>query len=848
VSSSNTATANVTVALAPPLTVAVSGQLVVPDTTRVDGDTNDTRLTPVSNNTFQTAQAMPNPVIVGGYVNQPGAGDEGPVKTAGDTGDFFRVELLRGQVIELTVANPSPATNDVDLQLYSNAQVLVDASIGTGATERLTVAASGTYFLRATAFGGASNYVLTVGQTGSMAQASDLVLSREFVPGELLVKSRPAGSRADTASAHVTTASIARTHGLELRPSAPDMHSLMKLDRVSAQTLDIQRKQVAGDDRPIRFVNEESRLKYTTLETIKALATRPDVEWVEPNWILHPFAVPNDPGFPRQRWHYEMIQLPQAWDTTTGSPNVVAAVLDTGVRRHSDLVDRLDPGFDFVSNSGAADGNGDDNDPSDPGSPSQGALEFHGTHVAGTIGATGNNAQGATGVAWNTRILPVRVLGLDGGSGEDIAQGILFAAGLQNRAGVLPVRKADVINLSLGGPGQCPQAFRDLFARVRAAGVIVIAAAGNDNVNGDYFPAGCPGVVTVSSVGPARTRAPYSNFGTGVDVAAPGGDMSRDLNGDGNPDGIYSTYSAMNGAAYVSTFADLQGTSMAAPHVAGVVALMKSVNPSLTPAMFDNLLTSGALTDDIGPPGADVLGIGLINAAKAVTAASGNPPSTPARLTVTPTSLNFGSTATANDVVVASAGNGTLTVASTMTSAPWITVANQQATPGALGTWRIQVNRTGLAAGTYNGWVDFRGSVGATVRVSLLMQVTTTASMPDAGQHYILLIDPDSGDTEYQVEVVARGETVNFRFPSVSLGTYELTAGTDLNNDGFICDNGEACAEYPELGESQPIEITGERSGLVLTTGFRTYTNTSGSSSALDSPSLTIRRGVRRLR
>ncbi|HTU64529.1 MAG TPA: S8 family serine peptidase [Steroidobacteraceae bacterium] len=838
------ASTNVTIAVAPPATVAVAGQIIVPDLTRVDTDTNDILLTPVANNTFQTAQALPNPAIVGGYVNMAGAGEDGPLKTSGDAGDFFRVDLLRGQVIELTVANPAPATNDVDLQLYASNQTLVDAAIGIDTTERLVVPANGTYYVRAVAYAGASNYVLTIGQTGTTAVASDLVLSRAFVPGELLVK--PKGiAAAGAASAETKANGIAGKFGLHPRPSAPQMHVLMKIDGSTLQAMDVQRKQTTGDGAAIRFESEEARLKYTTLQTIKSLATAGDVEWAEPNWVLTASAVPNDPGYPRQRWHYEMIHLPAAWDTTTGSANVVAAVVDSGVRRHADLVDHMDPGYDFVSGAGAGDGNGDDNDPSDPGSPSQGTLVFHGTHVAGTIGATSNNGQGVAGVAWNVRLLPVRVLGIEGGSGEDIAQGILFAAGLPNRAGVLPVRKADVINLSLGGPGGCSQAFRDVFARVRAAGVIVIAAAGNENAAAASFPASCPGVVAVSSVGVHRSKAPYSNYGTDVDVAAPGGDRSRDLNGDGFADGVYSTYSSFNGTNYLSTFTDLQGTSMAAPHVAGVVALMKSVNSALTPAQFDSLLASGALTDDIGPPGADVLGIGLINAAKAVQAASGTPPTAPARLTATPASLNFGNAVTSSDVVVASAGNGTVSVTSTAVSAPWISVVGP-AGAGALGSYRIQINRTGLAAGTYNGWVEFRGSVGAAVRVTLIMQVTTVASVADAGQHYVLLIDPATGDTKYQQNVNARGSPTAFRFTGVAPGTYLLSAGTDLNDDTYICDDGEACAEYPEFGEAQPLVIDRERSGLTLTTGFRVYSNTT--TTAAGAPRAEPVRAFRRLR
>jgi serine protease len=449
-------------------------------------------------------------------------------------------------------------------------------------------------------------------------------------------------------------------------------------------------------------------------------------------------------------------------------------------------------------------------------------------------------------VAWNVSIMPLRVLGVNGsGSTEDIIQSILAAAGLPNRSGSTPAQRADIINMSLGGPGSCSSAWQDAINRARAAGVIVIAAAGNDNADGNFTPAGCQGVVTVSSVGVDRARAPYSNFGTGVDVAAPGGDMSVDRNGDGAYDGIFSTYSIREGTTYYSSFALLQGTSMAAPHVAGVAALMKSVNASLTPANFDSLLASGALTDDIGAPGRDALGIGLINAAKAVRAAATAPPPVAPQLGVTPTSVNFGDVGTMNEVTVGNAGTGTINVTGTSTSATWLTVAPVQTGTNGLGTYRVQVNRSGLVNGTYNGWVEFRGSAGTAVRTSVLMQVVTVPTVPSAGYHYVLLIDSASGDALQQATVEARGASVDFTFTDVPPGTYELVAGTDMNNDQFICDEGEACAEYPLFGEATPIDVTGDRSGLNMLTGFRSSPATQTASGVAPAPE---KKGFRKLK
>lgn len=810
------ASATVTIT-APPASVTLSGTIAVPSTTQVDSDTNDPESTRAPNNSFAQAQTLPNPVIVGGYTNLPNTGADGPSFAPGDASDYYRVSLLAGQVIELVSADTT--SGYLNLDLYSSSQTLVDSSVGNEKVHQLSVRTSGVYFVVITALSGASNYNLTIGRSGSTALPSQLVLSREFVPGEVLVQ-----MKADSAAGigAQKQSRLASAYGLQRPYSVPGSHALMKLTGQSLQLAASSKPQLLANDSKIQFESEEARLKWQTLQMVQLLSQDPNVAWAEPNYIYRALAVPNDPEYVRQRWHYEQINLPAAWDVTTGRSNVIVAVIDTGVRPHTDLAPRFVAGYDFVRGANSGDGDDDDADPRDPGTPSGGSYTFHGTHVAGTIAATGNDGQGATGVAWNVSIMPLRVLGANGsGSTEDIIQAVLAAAGLPNRSGSIPAQRADIINMSLGGPGACSGAWQDAISRARVAGVIVVAAAGNDNADGNFTPAGCRGVVTVSSVGVDRARAPYSNYGTGVDVAAPGGDMSVDRDGDGAYDGIFSTYAIREGTTYYSSFALLQGTSMAAPHVAGVAALMKSVNPSLTPLSFDNLLTSGALTDDIGAAGPDALGVGLINAAKAVRAASATPPPAAPQLSVSPRSVNFGDVGTVNEVTLSNAGSGTVSVTGTSTSATWLTVAPVQTGTNGLGTYRIQANRSGLGNGTYNGWVEFRGSVGTAVRASVLMQVLTVPTVPSAGYHYVLLIDSASGTALREVAVEARGASVNYTFAGVPPGTYELAAGTDMNNDRYICDEGEACTEYPLVGEATPIDASSDRSGLNMLTGFR---------------------------
>lgn len=834
--------ASTTVGLtAPPASVTLSGTITVPSTTQVDSDTNDTESTRTPNDSFAQAQTLPNPVVVGGYVNQPNTGAEGPSFAPGDASDFYRVSLLAGQVIELVSADTT--TGYLNLDLYSSSQMLVDSSVGNEKVHQLTVRTSGVYFIAVTPLSGASIYNLAIGQSGSTALASQLVLSREFVPGEVLVQMKSGGVAAVGAQKQK---GVANAYGLQQPYAVPGTHALMKLSPQSMPLVASKKPQLSVNESKMQFESEEARLKWQTLQMVQTLSEDPNVEWVEPNYIYHADAVPNDPEYPRQRWHYEQMNLPTAWDTTTGRSNVIVAVIDTGVRPHTDLVPRFVAGYDFVRGAGSGDGDDDDADARDPGTPSGNSYSFHGTHVAGTIAATGNDGQGATGVAWNVGIMPLRALGVNNsGSTEDIIQAVLAAAGLPNRSGSTPAQRADIINMSLGNRGLCTSAWQDAITRVRVAGVIVIASAGNNNVDGDYTPGGCRGVVSVSAVGVDRARAPYSNYGTGVDVAAPGGDLSVDRDGDGAYDGIFSTFAIREGTTYYTSFALLQGTSMAAPHVAGVAALMKSVNASLTPLAFDNLLASGALTDDIGAAGPDALGIGLINAAKAVrAAATTTPPPVPPQLGVSPRSVNFGDVGSVNEVTVRNAGDGAINVTGTSTSAAWLTVAPGQISGNGLGTYRIQVNRSGLASGTYNGWVEFRGSAGTAVRASVLMQVMTVPTVPSAGYHYVLLIDSASGDALREVAVEARGGSVNYTFTDVPPGTYELAAGTDMNNDRYICDEGEACTEYPLVGEAAPIDATtADRTGLNMLTGFRSSPSAQTASDGSPPPE---KKGVRR--
>lgn len=414
-------------------------------------------------------------------------------------------------------------------------------------------------------------------------------------------------------------------------------------------------------------------VRIATGEPVEAVLARyradARVAYAEPNFIYSLAAVPNDPGYPLQ-WHYGNVNLPAAWDVATGSSLVIVAVLDTGILfAHPDVQGITVPGFDFVDN---------DSNPQDPFCPPPDDFA-HGTHVAGTVAAATNNATGVAGVNWGgpgkTKIMPLRIFGdiggLCGATSDDIIAAIEWAAD----------HSARVINMSFGGPG-FSQALQDAVTYAFNTGVVMVAAAGNDNANcPNFYPANYANVIGVAATDINNSKASYSSFGACVDLAAPGGDNTPDVNMDGAPDYVLSpagTPSTPTGYFWSA------GTSMAAPHVAGLAALL--ISKGVTgPAAVEAVMKSTAT--NLGP----TLGSGLINAAAALGAPAATNP-----VRVFAGTLNGGAITRSGDTVNA-ASNGTYTV----TNVP-------------AGTWTIFAWQDTNANGVIDG-SDLYGSAGGVV-------------------------------------------------------------------------------------------------------------------------------------
>ena len=375
------------------------------------------------------------------------------------------------------------------------------------------------------------------------AEAAVAPPTGQFVPGEVLVKPR----------AGVSESALSRLVDYPIAPQS------------SIDPLEVLQLQVpAGRE----------------LETVRRLRDSPLVEWAEPNYLRATLAVPNDQLYRQFQWNLRKIQAEQAWDITTGSPDVVVAVLDTGIdSSHPDLAGKLVPGYDFL------------NDTPNPADDSG-----HGTHKAGVIGAVTNNGAGVAGISWGARIMPVKVLN-SGGTGPDsvIARGIAYAVD----------HGARVINMSFGS-STTSRILASAVSYATNKGALLVAAAGNTakSDNAEIYPAAYDQVLAVAATDENDKVADFSQHHPYVGVSAPG---------------VHIVSTFWRGAGYGS-YVSSSGTSDAAPHVSGLAALIWSANPSLSNVQVRRIIQDTA--DDLGPPGKDdYYGTGRNNAFKALSAA-----------------------------------------------------------------------------------------------------------------------------------------------------------------------------------------------------------------------------------
>lgn len=798
---------------------SVRGSLTLPARVLLDSDTPDPHNLYIANDFPGQAQGIADLVSVIGYADQ-----------ILDPDDYFACPLTMGEKVVLRIAD---SATDLDLYLYQG-PTLVASSTATGPVETVTVPADDDYYIRVHAFNNGSIYNLGTGVTGAGVPAgpagSAWSVDDEFVPGEAVVRFKttgPGAMRQKRSSLRPAAEAEAQRMGIALAAVDPGGLARVLFDAGPSQKQLPTLTPAAGTGRL-----SERQAKQATLEKIRELSRDPAVAYAEPNFILRPTLDAHD-TYRYLQWNLDLIRLPMAWDNTVGDASVIVAVVDTGVLyNHPDLNANILKdgttvvGYDMISDPTVAnDGNGHDSNPIDSGDLVNGSKSsFHGTHVAGIIAAVTDNNKGVAGVSWNTKIMPVRVLGKGGGTSYDVAQGILFAAARTNAYGVFPKKggvntPADIINMSLGSE-DFSQAVQDAVNSARAAGVIVIAAAGNESTSQLFYPAADAGVVGVSAVDYAGKLAYYSNYGTYVDIAAPGGDLTADLYGDGNEDGILSTLGdGATPGSVVYNYVMYQGTSMAAPHIAGVVALMKAAyivagkSPAdLTPEILDDLIKGNTVSDKINDSITDYTrrhrdnnkGYGLIDADKAVLAAltlAGATVSSTPRLALQPSDLAFGLLTNQLTTHVTDRGLEPLQGVTVVPySEPWLTHSLSGS------SLVFTVNRAALADGSYSANVTVSSLNGGTDNafITLLKQANLAS---DVGAVYVILYNIVTQETVNQ-DIIDAANLYAYAMTNIISGSFILAAGTDLNNDNYLGDNGELFGIYPSLDQPSPFLVS----------------------------------------
>lgn len=548
---------------------------------------------------------------------------------------------------------------------------------------------------------------------------------------------------------------------------------------------------------------EESRALLAALDNLRGA---PGIEWSEPEYLARSLATPNDPGYATdQQWHYDLLNLPAAWDLATGAPTLVLAVVDTGVRTDNvDLNANVGPdGYDFVSSiSNSGDGDGRDGNPFDQGTFA--GNGHHGSHVGGTMGARGDNGTQGTGICWDAELMMLRALGTDGiGTTTDIAESIRYAAGLANASGLLPANPAVAINLSLG-TSSVSNAIQNAVNAAINAGSIVCAAAGNDgNGQAVLYPAAHAAVIAVAAADFSGDLAFYSNTGPEIDITCSGGSAGLNAAHD-----IWSTV----GVGVNGSLQPLAGTSMACAHATGVVGLLLTQFPGLTQAETETLLRDTAV--DAGAPGFDEgFGHGIVDAAAAVNDVT-------ADAAIPTGEIDFGATGARLVMQVQNVGGGSLdlqSLALTSVQEP----AGQPANTAWLGaviraddsTIDFTADRTGLAAGAWQAQVAIVTNGGTE---TLLVAVTVGGPpLTDVGDITVQLFE-DDGTTLAKQFIARFADGYAWQLRGVSRGSYFLRIGVDVDQDGTLGELGEPFGAWPNVADQALLDYHGQPLALDL--------------------------------
>ena len=811
----------------------LSGVISIESGSRIDQDTMD-QLRFAGASPASGAQTLPASFVLAGFVSSRNGSypllNGQLFSYAADPVDTYTVPMGPGETVILR--NFGGRDGDAELELRVTAGGILYGADETAADKPSvsvtldSAAPERNYSVEVSVAsgGGPARYVLVKAADGQLDSASLDWPDHPFLPGQAIVTLDATDS--GTMSSLATGMANAERHlgGSDWLMRMPAQASFLAVSATQRQA--------------------------ETLSWVTQLRQMPGVKDAVPNYQMSSMqSSPVDEPLYGLQWHYDLINGPGAWQLApAGGESASVAVLDSGLFSpngttawHPDLDANVDGGRDFVDN---------DFYPEDPGS-SVGASVFHGTHVAGTVAAV-VNGEGIGGVAFGSTIVPVRVLGEGGtGSSAHLIDAIRWVTGQDANGTGRPL--AGVVNLSLGGLPRI-QALEDAIAFGVGRGMIFVGAAGNSATSTQSFPAASPNVLAVSAVDAGGRLASYSNFGSWIDLAAPGGDASRDGNNDGRADLIWSTSAVGQAGQFVASYTGLQGTSMATPHVSGVMALLKAQEPTLNYSDVRVMLENGELTDYPGSRN-DQLGYGVLDAAKALQA---NLKGSVTILSPSPSQVSLSNEGpTSATVTLNQIGDGSISNVVLTENLAWLS-SNQPTLENGRYVFNVSLVESEIEPDTaYRGDIRVTYDDGGTqrsLRIPVIAQLISDEQARNAGAHFVLLVDTTPDDDGYywaeaQVAVEASNGSYGFRFESwdgeeprrlneVSPGDYFLVAGTDIDGDGIICQPGEACAEYPISGLREVITIEEGQSlsDIRMTTSFTRPTISAATPDVLPRP------------
>ena len=792
---------------------SIAGSISTPDNLTTDSDLNDERAPEIPNNLFAEAQRINGFAAVQGFVSASVTSiDQGRFAERTDKEDIFFTHLEKSQTLALRGAPTDKDVTlfDLDLELFKESEaqdglaniVPVGKSYNAGAQEQIAVPETGRYYIRVLAKEGAGTYALET-QAASSGSLMSLGLS-SFVEQQAIISLDNSDKRLRTQAAPL---------GGSVNHFSLDRASLLSIDPEHLPNL-------SPADLELAAINPEGMEELLTLRRIKELSLRADVRIAEPNYLRKPMLLSGEP-LEQYQWVHERINLHQAWEITTGGPsvlsdgtikNVIVAVLDSGIQStHEEFTGKLVPGYDFVSDASlAVDGTGRDDDPAD-----SALFSWHGTSVASVLAANAQNGLGMAGVSWGAKIMPLAVVGKDESHPDyDVIEAIRYAAGMENLSGSIPDQPADIINMSFGDLAFSASLLEAVDA-ARGAGIVLVASSGNEYSNVVNYPASYHGVISVGATNFQGSKADYSTFNEYVDVVAPVGvstlfQGATDLSLDGYLDGIMRVDGSPTG--YIlsgdkpSGYSPGEGTSFSAPVVSGVIALMKSVYPKLSPAEVDSLLASGALTNDVGPDGRDpYFGHGIIDAFKAVSIAqqiAADPANIAPKVPdyrVSDRELKFTQNAIAGELSISNSTEYG-SIVSVTSDQSWLSIeqiieeldpADEIVLP-IVTRYRLSVDTRDLFDTAYSATISVTDSEGTVQYIGVSLELQNIDGQQFDAPMYVQFYNGNGLANQVDAQAVGQG-IWSYQVEGLLPGAYEVVVQSDLDKNAQLCSVGELC-------------------------------------------------------